>query len=62
MAYLYFSPPIAVVWVIFRVYCTTIPPASRGKRAVGSVGFYLTPVILLVLRWAGVVSSPFLNL
>jgi hypothetical protein len=37
------------------IFCTAVPPASCGNHAVGSVGLYLTPVILLVLRYVGVV-------
>jgi hypothetical protein len=62
MAYLYLSLPIAVIRVIFRVYCTDSPPASHGKRAVGSVSFYLACYFTCSTLSLCCVSSPFLNL
>jgi hypothetical protein len=46
MAYLYL---LMVVWVVLQVFWPANPSASRGDRAVGSGGFYLSPVIIACL-------------
>jgi hypothetical protein len=46
MAYLYL---LMVVWVVLQVFCLLIHQ-RRGDRAVGSGGFCLSPVIIVVLR------------
>jgi hypothetical protein len=50
MAYLYPVPSCRCGPGDFPSFRTAILPAPCDNRAVGGVGFYLTPVILLVLR------------